>query len=59
MIYYAAIVSALVFHEQKITRHSYEKLQEALTDLDEKQWIPSDLKDLFKKAKAACQERKG
>ena len=57
-VYYAAIGSALVFHDQKITQHSREKLAEAFADLEQKDWIPSELRDLFGKAKAACQERK-
>jgi hypothetical protein len=57
-IYYAAIASALVFHRTKVTQHSYGKLQKAYEDLEQKKWIPSDLKDLLKKAKAACQGRK-
>jgi len=57
-IYYAAIASALVFHRNKVTQHAYGKLQKAYEDLEQKKWIPSDLKELFKKAKAACQERK-
>jgi hypothetical protein len=57
-IYYAAIASALVFHRTKVTQHSYGKLQKAYEDLEQKTWISYDLKDLFKKAKAACQERK-
>ena len=59
VICYAATASALVFHQERITQHSYEKLEEAYGDLKEKQWIPSALKDLFKKAKAVCQERDG
>lgn len=57
-IYYTAIASALVHHEQKITRHSYEKLNEAYADLEQKPWIPSELKDLFGKARSVCRERK-
>jgi hypothetical protein len=57
-IYYASIASALVFHQQKITQHSYEKLAGALTDLEQKTWIPSRLRGLFKKAVAVCDERK-
>ncbi len=56
-IYYAAIASALVFHGHKITRHSYEKLQEAYAELEQKPWGSSELKDLFRKALAICQER--
>jgi hypothetical protein len=57
-ICYAAIASALVFHGSTITRHSYSKLRKPYQDLEQKPWIPSDLKDLFKKAQAACQEKK-
>ena len=57
-VYYAAIANALVFHKHKITQHSYEKLQKAFAVLEQKTWIPSDLKDLFKKAKEACQAKK-
>jgi hypothetical protein len=57
-IYYAAIASALLSHGKKITQHSYGRLQKAYEDLEQKDWVPSDLKDLFGKAKAACQEKK-
>ena len=57
-VYYAAIANALVFHQHKITQHTYARLQEAFLDLEKKQWIPSDLRGLFKKAEAVCQERK-
>ena len=59
VIYYASIANALVFHDKRITQHSYGKLQKAYEDLEQKKWIPSDLKRLLKKAKAACQQRKG
>jgi hypothetical protein len=59
VIYYAAIASALVFHQQKITKHRLDRLHEAYTALAGKPWIPSDLKDLFKKAEDACREKKG
>lgn len=57
-IYYAAIASAIVFHQHKITRHSYEKLHEAYTDLEQKPWVSSELKDLFRKAREVCHQRK-
>jgi len=59
VIYYASIAGALVFHQEKITQHSYGKLQEAYADLEQKKWIPSDLKDLFKREKAVCRQQKG
>jgi len=54
VIYYAAIASALVFHRQKITDHSYPKLRKAYAKLGETPWIPSRLKNLFRKAQALC-----
>jgi hypothetical protein len=58
VIYYGAIASALLFHDRKITQHSYAKLEEAFADLEQKDWIPPELQDLFLRALAACQERK-
>ncbi|MDP2897086.1 MAG: hypothetical protein Q8Q12_11105 [bacterium] len=52
VVYYAAIASALVFHRQKISRHSYDKLHQAYTELEQKPWVPSELKCLFEKAGA-------
>ncbi len=57
-IYYGSIASALVFHQRKISRHSFEKVAEACADLEEEPWIPSGLKDLFRKARTVCDERK-
>ena len=54
VIYYAAIASALVFHGQKITRHSYETLREAFSQLVEKNWLPTEAKELFRKGEEAC-----
>lgn len=54
VIYYAAIANAMVFHGQKITEHSYPKLQQAYAKLEQTVWIPSELKKLFRKAHAVC-----
>jgi len=59
VIYYAAIASALVFHAHKITKHPYQTLREAYAELEQKPWVPPELKDLFRRAKAACHQRKG
>ena len=58
VVYYASIADALVFHEQKITQHSYRALDEAYDELKQKPWVPSELKDLFEKAQAFCRQRK-
>ena len=59
VIYYTAIASALVFHNQTITDHPYGKLHQAYTQLGEKAWIPSEVQQLFHKASAVCKQRKG
>ncbi len=57
-IYYAAIASALVFHGHKITRHSYPRLREAYVKLEQEPWMSHELKDLFRRARAVCQQTK-
>lgn len=49
-IYYGAIAAALVFHDEKITSFSFEKLTEALAEVAGKPWMTSELKDLLKRA---------
>lgn len=56
VIYYAAIASAFVFHGEKISRHPHAKLSEACLQLEEKPWLPADLKALFQKTRTVCQE---
>jgi hypothetical protein len=51
-----AIASALVFHQHKISHHSYEKLDKAFTQLERKPWVWPELKDLLAKARAICQQ---
>lgn len=53
-VYYAAIASALVFHGRKITRHSYETLRGAFSQLAEKNWLPREMKELFRRGREAC-----
>ena len=55
-IYFAAIASALIFHNVKITTHSYESLKTSFENLAEKSWMPTDLVGLFRKAHRACQD---
>lgn len=54
VVYYAAIASALVFHGKKITRHSYETLRGAFSQLVEKNWLPREVKELFRRSREAC-----
>ena len=59
VIYYAAIAGTLVFHNQRITEHSYEKLHDAYDKLLQKPWIPHELKNLFERARTICGEQRG
>jgi hypothetical protein len=56
-IYYAAIAHALVYHDLKITKLSYEDLQQSFCQLSKEDWIPKDLRDLFAKASEYSKER--
>lgn len=56
VIYYAAIASALLFHDDKITRFSYQDLEEAFLVFVQTEWISKDLKELFEKAIVCCQK---
>ena len=55
-IYFAAIASALAFHRQKISAHSYDKLRLCFGILMAKQWMPSELDELFGKASRVCEQ---
>jgi hypothetical protein len=54
-IYHAAIASCLLLHKKKITKHSYEKLDESFALLIEKDWMAAELVDLFSDARRICQ----
>ena len=56
-VYYAAIASALVFHNQKICKFSYKSLHDYFSLLSQENWIPPDLVQLFAKACQCCQEK--
>ena len=56
-VYFAAIASALLHHDTKITQSSYETLAESLTMLIEKQWMVPELIELFAQARQVCQRR--
>lgn len=53
-LYYAAIASALVFHDTRITKFSFESLNQALCSLIDKPWMPERLILLFKQAREIC-----
>ncbi len=54
-IYHAAIARCLILHNKKITRHSYEKLDESFALLIEKDWMAGELVELFSDARRICQ----
>jgi hypothetical protein len=56
-IYYASIAHALVYHSERITRFSYEKLEASFTRLVKEKWIPKNLTILFKIASKYCKEK--
>jgi len=56
-IYYAAIASALVFHDMKITTHSYESLEASFAKLINKPWMSAELNSLFIRALKLCQKK--
>ena len=49
VVYYAAIASALLFHNQRITKFSHDSLESSFSALAEHTWLTPDLADLFKK----------
>ena len=59
VIYYAGIANALLFHNQKITQHSYKDLEQFLCSFTKKDWVLEELTDLFTKAQEYCQKKLG
>lgn len=58
-VYYAALASALVYHDKRITQHSYETLDEAYKMLMAKPWMDPDLAGLFSHARRICRDKRG
>jgi len=57
-VYHAAIASCLVHHDKKITQHSYGKLDESFALLIEKNWMASELVELFSNARRVSQSKR-
>jgi hypothetical protein len=53
-IYYAAIASALVHHDVKITKLSYKSLSRSFEELAGSDWLPADTKRLVAEAHKRC-----
>ena len=56
-IYYAAAARLLLSHDKKTGEYSYESLIESFSDLIDKKWMTRELKELFREAQKACQEK--
>ena len=56
-IYYAAIAAALVHHDERITKYSWETLAERFSLLAQRMWIDQDIRDLFARAAGLCREK--
>ena len=57
--YYAAIASALVFHQEKLTAFSYEELSLHFSKLAGYAWLTKDLAELIRKAQQICAAEAG
>jgi len=53
-VYFAAIATALVFHDARISQYSYKKLAQSFEALAERDWIIPDLAKLYKEARKYC-----
>jgi len=58
-IYYAALASALVHHQRKITQYSYDALDRSFTTFAAKKWIAPELATLFQRAGGICRDKRG
>lgn len=56
-VYYAAIASALIFHDQRITKFSYQQLKEYFQRLGQEKWLPEGLQKFFMRACEYCRVR--
>jgi len=56
-IYVASVACALIYHNKKITKFSYEHLEGSFDSFSQMEWLSSDLCDLFKRASKFCQNK--
>ena len=57
-IYYAALANALIHHDEKITKYSYESLSRSFATLVNKKWMAPDLASLFSRARDICDDKR-
>jgi hypothetical protein len=58
-IYYAVLASALVYHDKRMTRYSYDALDQSFALLMGKKWMAPELAELFDRARRVCQGKRG
>ena len=54
-VYYTAIASAVLFHDEKITQHSYKYVADSLDEIT-KDWMPTELAHHLSRASEACRQ---
>lgn len=54
VLYYAAIASALVYHDIKISKFSYKVLGPMFAELIQNNWLTKDLRNLLNRALELC-----
>jgi len=57
VIYYAIIASALLYHHEKISSYSYEKLAASFARLMKEDWLPDYILKLYQEAEKHCIEK--
>ena len=57
VIYFAAIASALLFHNRKMTKFSYKTLEESFSRLANTTWVTGDIAELLRKACVVCRQK--
>jgi len=55
-VYYGAVASAMVYHDQRISRYTYENLGARFLALTQRSWVDRELRELFTLAAAACRQ---
>jgi hypothetical protein len=53
------MASVMVYHDKKISQHSYAALGDAFVLLIDKSWMDPELVGLFSKARGLCQGKAG
>jgi len=56
-IYFAAIASALLYNDVKITKFSYKSLDESFSRLVDQKWITAEMAELFSRACIVCRQK--